>query len=177
MQDRQLYQQILGITSPWSVGHVELDLKQGEVRVFVEHADDAAWPCAECGRICPLHDHDPVRGWRHLDTCQYRTVLHSTVPRTKCPEHGVKTVRVPWAEPHSRFTALFERLVIDWLLAASQSAVAARMEISLSVSIWSHLADPASIENHPRPLRFRWLWPYLPGTIGPSTRVPDWLME
>jgi transposase len=130
MQDRQLYQQILGITLPWSVERVELDLKQGEVRVFLEHADDAAWPCAECGRICPLHDHDPVRAWRHLDTCQYRTVLHSSVPRTKCPEHGVKVVRVPWAEPHSRFTALFERLVIDWLLAASQSAVAARMGLT-----------------------------------------------
>jgi transposase len=130
MQDRQLYQQILGITSPWSVTRVELDLKQGEVRVFLEHSGNAEWSCAECGRICPIHDHEPSRGWRHLDTCQYQTVLHAAVPRTKCPEHGVKTACVPWAEPHSRFTALFERLVIDWLLAASQSAVAERMGLS-----------------------------------------------
>jgi transposase len=130
MQDRQLYQQILGITAPWSVKHVELDLKQGEVRVFLEHAADAQWSCPECDRTCSLHDHDPPRAWRHLDTCQYQTVLHALLPRTKCPEHGVKVVRVPWAEPHSRFTALFERLVIDWLLAASQSAVAQRMELS-----------------------------------------------
>jgi transposase len=39
-------------------------------------------------------------------------------------------VRVPWAEPHSRFTALFERLVIEWLHEASQSAVAERMGLS-----------------------------------------------
>jgi transposase len=37
---------------------------------------------------------------------------------------------VSWAEPHSRFTALFERLVIEWLHEASQSAVAERMGLS-----------------------------------------------
>lgn len=130
MQDRQLYQQILGITSPWSVARVELALDQGEVHVFLEHAPHSEWRCAECDRVCPLHDHEPARGWRHLDTCQYRTVLHAAVPRTKCPEHGVKVARIPWAEPHGRFTALFERLVIDWLQAASQQAVAERMGLS-----------------------------------------------
>jgi len=34
-----------------------------------------------------------------------------------CPEHGVKTVSVPWAEKSSRFTILFERLAIGVLLA------------------------------------------------------------
>jgi transposase len=42
----------------------------------------------------------------------------------------VRTVRLPWAEPHSRFTLLFERLAIDWLLAASQKAVAERLGLS-----------------------------------------------
>lgn len=130
MQDRQLYQQILGITSPWSVERVELALKAGEVRVFLTHANDASWCCPECGRECPVHDHQPERVWRHLDTCQYQTLLCASLPRADCPEHGVKVVRVPWAEPHSRFTALFERLVIDWLHEASQSAVAAQMELS-----------------------------------------------
>lgn len=125
-----MYQQILGIMSPWSVARVELALEQGEVRVFLEHATEVEWCCAECGRVCPLHDHEPPRGWRHLDTCQYRTVLYASIPRTKCPEHGVKVIQVPWAEPHGRFTALFERLVIDWLLAASQQAVAERMGLS-----------------------------------------------
>jgi len=36
------------------------------------------------------------------------------VPRVKCEEHGVPQLRVPWGEPGSRFTALFEALVIDW---------------------------------------------------------------
>jgi transposase len=71
-----------------------------------------------------------VRTWRHLDTCQYRTLLHAALPRTECPEHGPRVVRVSWAEPGSHFTALFERLAIDWLLAASQQAVAEHLGLS-----------------------------------------------
>lgn len=129
MQDRQLYEQILGIASPWFVERVELQLEDGEVRVHLAHRD-GPWPCPECGRECPLHDHAPQRTWRHLDTCQYQTLLHAAAPRTCCPEHGVRTVAVPWAEPGSRFTMLFERLAIDWLKSASRSAVAARLALS-----------------------------------------------
>ncbi len=32
-----------------------------------------------------------------------------------CPEHGVVQVQLPWAEPMSRFTILFERLAVDVL--------------------------------------------------------------
>jgi transposase len=39
--------------------------------------------------------------------------LHARVPRVECSTHGVRTVRVPWAEARSRFTMLMERLVID----------------------------------------------------------------
>jgi transposase len=130
MQDRKLFEQILGITSPWSVDRVELKLEAGEVHVYVTDDVKAEWCCPECGKPCPLHDHEPSRSWRHLDTCQYRTLLHTAVPRTKCPEHGVLTVRVPWAEPNSRFTALFERLAIDWMQEAGRSAVARRMGLT-----------------------------------------------
>ena len=130
MQDRQLYEQILGIATPWHVERVELMLEEGEVHVYLGHDDSAAWCCPECGRSCALHDHQPERTWRHLDTCQYQTMLHAAVPRTDCAEHGVRTARVPWAEPHSRFTLLFERLAIDWLRAASQKAVAERLGLS-----------------------------------------------
>ena len=130
MQDRQLYQQILGIASPWFVERVELALEAGEVRVFLSHDAETEWRCPDCGAPCPLHDHQSERVWRHLDTCQYQTLIHASLPRTDCPAHGVKVVRTAWAEPFSRFTALFERLVIDWLQAASQQAVADRLRLS-----------------------------------------------
>ena len=130
MQDRQLYAQILGIVSPWMVERVELKLTEGQVHVHLEHDVQASWSCAECGQPCPMHDHGPERIWRHLDTCQFRTLVHAAVPRTHCRTHGVLAVRVPWAEAHARFTALFERLAIDWLKVASQKAVAERLGLS-----------------------------------------------
>ena len=130
MQDRQVFEQILGIVSPWFVSEVELALDEGEVRVSLEHRGDATWCCAECGEPCPLHDHAEPRTWRHLDTCQYQTLLSASLPRTKCPTHGVRVVRVPWAEPLGRFTMLFEGVVIAWLKQASQSAVAEQFGLS-----------------------------------------------
>lgn len=85
--------------------------------------------CPECGETCGRYD-TRTRTWRHLDTMQYRTLLTADVPRVKCSEHGVKQVKVPWAEPGSRFTAMFEALVIDWLHEASTSAVARMLGMS-----------------------------------------------
>ena len=56
--------------------------------------------------------------------------LHATPPRSECPEHGVRVVKLPWAEPSSRFTTLFEALAIEWLKAASQKAVAGLLKLS-----------------------------------------------
>ncbi|HVH70107.1 MAG TPA: ISL3 family transposase [Candidatus Dormibacteraeota bacterium] len=130
MQDRELYRRILGIEAPWQVERVELKLEAGEIHVYLEHAGDVSWACAECSAPSPLYDHQSERCWRHLDTCQYQTILHASPPRTNCKEHGVKVVALPWAEAGARFTALFEALAIAWLKAASQKAVAAQLALS-----------------------------------------------
>lgn len=123
MRDTDLYGRILGIEAPWSVTDVELRLEEGEVDVRVGYQGSGRLSCPECGVACSRYD-SRERRWRHLDTCQYRTVLVASVPRVRCEEHGVRTVAVPWGEPGSPFTALFEALVIDWLREASFSAVA-----------------------------------------------------
>src|SRR5579863_4553179 len=112
MQDRELYRRILGIEAPWYVERVELKLAEGEVHVYLEHEDVEEWACGECGAEAKPYDHQAERGWRHLDTCQYQMILHARPPRAECPEHGVRVVKLPWAEPSSRLTALFEALAI-----------------------------------------------------------------
>ena len=129
MRDRELYAQILGIQSPWKVKDVELELDGGEVRVEVTYASGTALRCPCCGKSVTGYD-TRRRRWRHLDTCQYRTILIAEVPRVECPEHGVKQIEVPWAEPGSGFTALFERVVIDWLREASIAAVSRRLAMT-----------------------------------------------
>jgi transposase len=117
MQDKELYQQILGLGTPWSVSRVELNMDKQQVDVFAEHPARTTFCCPECEQPLGCYDHIPERQWRHLDSCQFKTILHARVPRVNCPEHGVKQVDVPWAEKSSRFTILFERFAIDVLLA------------------------------------------------------------
>ncbi|GJM26952.1 MAG: ISL3 family transposase [Phycisphaerae bacterium] len=130
MQDTDLYRHLLGLETPWTVASVKLDVKEQTVDVFAEHERGLAWPCPECGIESGLHDHAEERVWRHLDSCQFRTLLHARPPRVKCPEHGVRQVRLPWAEPHSRFTALFERLAIDVLRETSVQGACRILRIS-----------------------------------------------
>ena len=68
--------------------------------------------------------------WRHLDSCQFLTFLHARPPRVRCPEHGVRQVRLPWAEAGSRFTHLFEVLAIDVLRAANVKRAAQILRIT-----------------------------------------------
>ena len=115
MHDRELYRHLLGLTDPWTVTEVKLDVSEQRVDVWVDHPRGLKWKCPECGEGFSLHDHGEERVWRHLDSCQFKTYLHASPPRVKCPRHGVSRVRLPWAEPNSRFTALFERLAIEVL--------------------------------------------------------------
>ena len=129
MRDRELYARILNLTAPWSVTDVDLDLKGQEVRVRLDVDAGAELRCPECEIVCARYDRRERR-WRHLDTCQLQTVLITEVPRVTCPKHGVLQIKIPWAEPGSRFTAMFEALVIDWLGEASTMAVARLLRLS-----------------------------------------------
>ena len=102
--------------TPWTVRSVELNIQEQRVDVWADHAEDVRWPCPECeAPWLGLYDHSEERVWRHLDSCQFMTYLHAQPPRVECPTHGVRQVRLPWAEVRARFTALFERLAIDVL--------------------------------------------------------------
>ena len=94
---------------------VNLDVPRQRVDVWAEHPEDAAWACRHCAQALPLYDHAEERTWRHVDSCQFQTYLPARIPRVACGEHGAVPVMVPWADPRSRFTLLFERLAIDVL--------------------------------------------------------------
>ena len=129
MRDYELYQQLLGLCAPWYVHTVDLSVETEQVIVKVQHQDSIPLSCPICQQEMPGYD-SRIRRWRHLDTCQYQTILEAEVPRGQCSDHGVHQIRVPWAEARSRFTALFERLIIDWLQEASQDSVATRLGLT-----------------------------------------------
>ena len=123
------YAQLIGLGRPWQVSRVEVSHADQEVRIFVVRATRPRPRCPECDRPCAGYD-TRERRWRHLDTMQYRTFVIAEVPRVRCEKHGIRQVEVPWSDPGSRFTALFEALVIDWLREANVRAIARRLRLS-----------------------------------------------
>ena len=83
--------------------------------MWAGHADGVRRPCPACESNAAAGLRPRGRtAWRHLDTCQF--VLPARAASAgRLPDHGVRQVRLPWAERHARFTLLFERLAIDVL--------------------------------------------------------------
>jgi transposase len=117
MRDVELYRHLLGLEEPWTVRSVDLKIAEQRVDVWAGHVEGVRWPCPECGTELALYDHAEERVWRHLDSCQFLTYLHAPPPRVECPTHGVRQVRLPWAEARARFTSLcFARTSSDSLV-------------------------------------------------------------
>ena len=132
MKDTSLtshYQQILGETAPWAVSEVLLDVERliNEVRLTVK--PDAIWACPQCRNRMHIKEWR-TRRWRHLDSCQFQTILEAAVPVVECAEHGAQTVQVPWAEGSSRFTMFFEEFAIQVLEACPAARAAELLGIS-----------------------------------------------
>ena len=73
MESIELYRQLLGLRTPWTVEGVELDVARQHVDVRVGHPAGQQFACPECGRELAVYDHLAERAWRHLDSCQFLT--------------------------------------------------------------------------------------------------------
>jgi len=113
MEDTELYSTLLGITPPWRVTQVVVDMAAERIDVWVAEAPGTKFHCAGCGEARSVYDHTAEQVWQHLDTCQCRTYLHARLPRTTCPSDGVRQIAAPWAEPRSPFTRQYEGHLLD----------------------------------------------------------------
>ena len=113
MKDTQFFAALLDLQSPWQVAAVVLQAATNEVEVRVVYRAGEA-ECPECAQTIRVAGH-LHRRWRHLDSCQYRTIIVADVPYAECPLHGMQRVPVPWAAPDSRVTTWFERRAIERL--------------------------------------------------------------
>lgn len=52
-----------------------MDLEASEIRVMVDHPRGEKFCCPECALALPCFDHGEDRRWRHLDSCQIKTIL------------------------------------------------------------------------------------------------------
>jgi len=115
MKDTALYEQLLGLHSPWSVKQVDVSLTEQRVVVHVELKAGQVWadPTDNSKRAHINGWHE--RQWRHLDTCQFETLIRARVPQFKYSDGTVEELAVPWAERYSRITLLMTGFVIKLL--------------------------------------------------------------
>ena len=132
MDQLTLYNRILELSPPWHATSVDLKDDESEVVVTVAFDQTQGVACPVCGNQCTLYD-QRSRRWRHLDTCQYKTIIEASVPRVNCPDHGVLTVQVPWADGSSHHSIKFENEVLKWAQEVSTLAITRRFKTRWSV--------------------------------------------
>jgi transposase len=111
LEVNQLFTMALGLTPPWTVTELTFSADDKRLDVKLDFARGSLFPCPTCGIESPVHDTEK-QTWRHLNFFQHLAYLHARQPRTKCKQHGVKTVPVPWARPGANFTLMCEALVV-----------------------------------------------------------------
>lgn len=117
---------MVGLDDNWAIADVDLDVAGQQLTLELAYVGSEV-ACPECGEHCSKKDHAPERQWRHLDAMQFQTVLAARVPRSDCQMCGVKTISLPWAGKHGRFTLMFEAFAIEVLQAARSIQSAATL--------------------------------------------------
>ncbi len=98
MDGNQVLMLGLGIEAPWKLvnQHLDISASPNELVLEIEAERGSLYPCPTCSKACPAHDFKSLT-WRHLNFFQHHCYIKANVPRTRCAEHGVKRVNVPWA--------------------------------------------------------------------------------
>jgi transposase len=122
----EFYGQSIGVKAPWKVSSVEIKGELKEVHILVECPEGIAWVDPETKQRAEIKDWQQ-RVWRHLDTCEYETIITARVPRLKLKSGRTMMVSVPWAEPGGRFTCSFESHLINLLTKCRTVKAAAQL--------------------------------------------------
>ena len=117
MKDTVLYEHLLGLKTPWSVKSVDLSLADQRVVVEVVLKPGQVWTDPTDSTKRAHINGWTERQWRHLDTCQFETLIKARVPQLKYSDGTVEELAVPWAERYSRVTLLMEAFVVKLLQA------------------------------------------------------------
>lgn len=70
--------------------------------------------CSCCSKECPVYDHLTVREFDFVPLWNIRVVFEYQMRRVKCPAHGVKVEKVPWASGKSHTTHAFQLFLAQW---------------------------------------------------------------
>jgi transposase len=89
----------------------------------------ALYPCPEYGAACKAHDFREFTWW-YLNFFQHPCYLTARLPKINCPEHGIRRGEAPRAREGSRFTLLFEHVVMSLVREMPVNAVTRHVEVT-----------------------------------------------
>ena len=119
------FEELLNFGSQWHVERVVVNI-DNEVDIFLKF-DLQEYKNIHSETYEFIHDYSDYRRWRHLDILQFKTFINAKIPRIKDKNGKITSVRVPWADNGKHHSYLFEKLVIDWLLATKNQTKTAQM--------------------------------------------------
>lgn len=134
MDENQLFSLAIGSVPPWLADHMTFTVEEKRLDLHINFSAGSRFACPACGEECPVHD-TGEHAWRHMDFFQHEAYLHARATRVVCPEHGVHQVPLPWAREGSRFTLLFEALIMT-LVREMPVLTVARMVGETDTLLW-----------------------------------------
>ena len=144
-QMQELFRMALALAEPWVVSKIDFSQAQHQLDLWLDFPAGSKFPCPDCGGGRGVYD-STERTWRHLNFFQHKTFLHARQPRIDCPDHGVKTVEVPWAPPGAGFTLLMEAFILVLVQGGMTAAQAAGVVDEHDTRLWrvlQHYVDKA----------------------------------
>lgn len=146
-----LFCQALGLSAPWVVERVDLDVTRSRIDLQLAWSANTA-ACPSCDAAAQkIHD-SRQRSWRHLDFFQFEAYVHCALPRVACRSCGhTSQMPAPWAREGSRFTLMFEALTLT-LAREMPVAACGRILRCADNALWrqidAHVAKACSQEHY-----------------------------
>ncbi|WP_319580179.1 ISL3 family transposase [uncultured Methanospirillum sp.] len=125
----ELFRAAHHLTAPWKSSSIKFEEGERILDIWVDFPKGSRFSCLGFNHLdCEFHD-ATTRSWRHLDFFEHQTFLHGRVPRIKCPNCGIRQVKIPWARERSGFTPLMDALIVFFAQTMQISQISEKLDI------------------------------------------------
>lgn len=113
---QQLFEQALGVKSPWFIKDIDFDLSEKRLNIHIDFKPGTNFEYISeedgiSGKF-PAYD-TKTKTWKHLNFFEHECYLHCRVPRVNPEDGKYRTIKTPWEGKSLGFTLLLEALLLQ----------------------------------------------------------------